>query len=96
MRGPDEGRSGMVSVADPSGQVVDTACDAARRIALIALATTGLLVNRREFSSNMFVPPEERRMNIRVEWWLRPTDFDSTFGAESACLAGSDEHNTLQ
>ncbi len=35
-------------------------------------------------------------MNIRVEWWLRPTDFDSTFGAESACLAGSDEHNTLQ
>ena len=68
----------MVSVADPSGQVVDAACDAARRIALIALATTGLLVNRREFSSNMFVPPEERRMNIRVEWWLRPTDFDST------------------
>lgn len=35
-------------------------------------------------------------MNIRVEWWLRPTDFDPTFGAESACLAESDEHNTLQ
>jgi hypothetical protein len=76
--------------------VVDLVCDTDRRQPLVAVAITGLLVKRREFSSNMCVPPEEQRMNIRVEWWLRPTDFDPTCGAGSACLAESCEFNTLQ